>query len=123
MKEAPAITPDVIRKLHVLALGGHSGDAGQWKRQDNEIVEILPDGRRRIRFPPTPSGETPAAIAWLCDAFRALSAGERIPLLPTVATFVLDFLCVHPNECPATCPRTWMAQADEGPIAPQNASR
>ena len=41
VKGVPAITPDVIRKLHALAQGGHSGDAGQWKRQDNEIVEIF----------------------------------------------------------------------------------
>lgn len=95
-KGAPAITPDVIRKLHALAQGGHSGDAGEWKRQDNEIVEILPDGRRRIRFRPTPSSETPDAIARLCEVYRALPAGERIPPLLTVATFVFDFLCIHP---------------------------
>lgn len=96
VKGPPAVTPDVIRKLHALAQGGHSGDAGQWKRQDNEIVEILPDGRRRIRFRPTPSSETPEAIARLCDVYRALPAGERIPPLLTVATFVFDFLCIHP---------------------------
>lgn len=96
LKGTPAITPDVIRKLHALAQGGHSGDAGQWKRQDNEIVELLPDGRRRIRFRPTPARETPKAIARLCDAYRTVSDDEHIPLLLTIATFVFDFLCVHP---------------------------
>lgn len=96
LKGAPAITPDVIRKLHALAQGGHSGDAGQWKRQNNEIVELLPDGRRRIRFRPTLARDTPKAIARLCDAYRTVSGEERIPPLLTIATFVFDFLCVHP---------------------------
>ena len=96
LKGSPVITPDVIRKLHALAQGGHSGDAGQWKRQDNEIVELLPDGRRRIRFRPTPARETSKAIARLCDAYRTVSDEEHIPPLLTIATFVFDFLCVHP---------------------------
>src|SRR5229473_6118997 len=49
-KNRVAITPDVIRRLHALAQGGSSGDAGEWKKRDNEMIEILPNGERTIRF-------------------------------------------------------------------------
>lgn len=93
---AVPITPDVIRRLHTLAQGGHSGDAGQWKQRDNEIVEILPNGERRIRFVPTPARDTPKMIAALCRGYQEACGEERIPPLLIAATFVFDFLCVHP---------------------------
>ena len=91
-----AIAPDIIRRLHTLALGGHSGDAGEWKQRDNEIIELLPNGERRIRFVPTPARETPQVVEALCGAYRELSNEDRIPPLLLVATFVFDLLCVHP---------------------------
>src|SRR5258708_23532310 len=51
-KSPVAITPDVIRRLHALAQGGSSGDSGGWKKRDNEIIEILPNGERSLRFLP-----------------------------------------------------------------------
>ena len=69
-KGAVSITPDVIRRLHALAQGGHSGDAGEWKQRGNEIVEILPNGERRIRFVPTTARETPKVIAALCQRYQ-----------------------------------------------------
>ncbi|MBS1832550.1 MAG: Fic family protein [Acidobacteria bacterium] len=95
-KTGTEITPKVVLKLHSLAQGGHSGDAGEWKQKDNEIIEIQPDGRRRIRFRPTPAKDTPAAIAALCDAYRRLQDEDRVPSLIVIATFVFDFLCIHP---------------------------
>ena len=95
-KRAVSITPDVIRRLHALAQGGHSGDAGQWKQRDNEIVEILPNGERRIRFVPTPARDTPKVIEALCRSYQEACHEERIPPLLVVATFVFDLLCVHP---------------------------
>jgi len=91
-----SITPDVIRRLHALAQGGHSGDAGEWKQRDNEIEEILPNGEGRIRFVPTPARDTPQAIAALCRSYQEACDEERIPPLLIVATFIFDFLCVHP---------------------------
>src|ERR1039457_539090 len=43
-KNPVAVTPDVIRRLHARAQGGSSGDAGEWKKRDNEVVEILASG-------------------------------------------------------------------------------
>jgi Fic family protein len=90
------LSPDVIRKLHVLAQGGASGDAGQYKSRNNEIIEILPNGERRVRFVPTSAEETPRAVRSLCESYRRACAIEQLPVLPLIATCVFDLLCIHP---------------------------
>ncbi len=91
-----SVTSAVIQRLHRLAQGGHCGDAGEWKRRDNEIIEILPNGERRIRFVPTSSKDTPKAVETLSRNYRNTCREDRVPLLLIVATFVLDLLCIHP---------------------------
>jgi len=91
-----SVTSADILRLHRFAQGGHSGDAGEWKRRDNEIIEILPDGERRIRFVPTSARDTPKAVEALSRNYRNICDEERVPLLLTVATFVFDLLCIHP---------------------------
>ena len=95
-KNRVAITPEVIRRLHALAQGGASGDAGEWKTRDNEIVEILASGERNVRFVPVSAMKTSSAMELLCRRYRVSSDEESVPPLLVVATFVLDFLCVHP---------------------------
>jgi Fic family protein len=95
-KRAVPIAPDVLRRLHALAQGGSSGDAGEWKKRDNEIVEILPNGERSVRFVPTSAKDTPRAVEMLCRNYRAACDEERVPALLIVATFVFDLLCIHP---------------------------
>lgn len=90
------IEPETIKRLHALAQGGTSGDAGQWKRTQNEIVEIHADGRREVRFRPLEPAQVPAAVEELCLAYRhSVDQGKITPLLAT-ACLVLDFLCIHP---------------------------
>ena len=91
-----AITPDVIRRLHALAQGGSSGDSGEWKKRDNEIIEILPGGEHRVRFVTVSAKKTPAAIEMLCRRYRTAADEGCIPPLLIVATFVFDLLCIHP---------------------------
>jgi Fic family protein len=67
------IVPSTILKMHSLAQGGMTGDAGKWKSRDNEIIEIRPDGERVVRFVP-----------------------KSLPELLLVGSFVLDLLCIHP---------------------------
>jgi len=90
------VTPAVIQRLHALAQGGFSGDAGAWKQRDNEIIEILPSGERKVRFVPTPAKDTPKTVAALCLNYRDIGDEQRVPALLVVATFVLDLLCIHP---------------------------
>jgi Fic family protein len=95
-KNPVSITPHMIRRFHALAQGGSSGDAGEWKKRDNEIIEILPSGERAIRFIPVSARKTPAAVDTLCRNYREISDGERLPPLLLVATFIFDLLCIHP---------------------------
>lgn len=95
-KRRVSVTPAVILRLHTFAQGGFSGDAGEWKKRDNEIIEILPDGERKIRFVPTSARDTPKIVEALCRNYRDACDEERVPPLLTVATFVFDLLCIHP---------------------------
>ncbi len=95
-KRPTTISPDVIRKLHAMAQGGFSGDAGNWKAKNNEIIEILPNGERSIRFVPTSAKETPRTVERLCGNYHDAVEEERFPPLLLIATFVFDLLCIHP---------------------------
>src|SRR5438128_711222 len=89
------ITPDLLQRLHRTIQEG-TGDAGQWKRVDNEIVECRPGGPPLVRFRPVTAAQTPGAIEELCLAYRHTLDQEHVPPLLTIACLVLDFLCIHP---------------------------
>lgn len=99
-KQSIPINSRVILKLHELAQGGSMfagrGDAGQWKQRNNEIIEMKPDGRTRIRFIPASAKQAPRLIEELCSNFTEARESNLVhsPLL--IATFVFDFLCIHP---------------------------
>ena len=103
-KGSVVMTAGVIRKLHKFAQGGSSlsrglsgsGDAGEWKRRNNEIVEILPGGDPHVRFVPAAAKDTPRLIDNLCRSYVEACEDEQIPPLLLAATFVFDFLCIHP---------------------------
>lgn len=90
------ITPSTIKELHLIAQGGMISDAGKWKEKDNDIIEILPNGERIIRFIPVPAGQTPKKIEQLCLAYNDVLNNSKLPELANVGLFILDFLCIHP---------------------------
>ncbi len=95
-KQSITITPELIRRLHAFAQGGLSGDAGEWKKRNNEIIKILQNGERKVRFVPTSVKDTPRAIDILCQNYRDAEVDNLFPPLLLIATFVFDFLCIHP---------------------------
>ena len=62
------IEPESILRLHALAQGGQSGDAGEWKKSRNEIIEIFPDGSSQVRFRPVEPAEVASGVAGLDQA-------------------------------------------------------
>ncbi len=89
------ITPDTLLRLHALCQSA-SGDAGQFKRIDNDIVEIQPGRAPVLRFRCVTAKETPAAVKELCHRYRHALDQDHIPPLIAIAALVLDFLCIHP---------------------------
>lgn len=90
------IVPDTFKRLHALAQGGTTGDAGQWKQAPNEIIEIYADGRRQVRFRPLEPAQVPSAVEELCMAYRDSIDQLKVTPLLAVACLMLDFLCIHP---------------------------
>jgi Fic family protein len=89
------ITPDLVRRLHRLCQEG-SGDAGQFKKVDNEIIELRPGAAPIIRFKCVTAKATPAAVDELCLVYRHAIDQDHIPPLVAIGALVLDFLCIHP---------------------------
>ena len=89
------ITPDLLRRLHRLCQEG-SGDAGEFKRIDNEVIELRPGAAPIIRFKCVSAKATPAAVDELCLVYRHAIDQDHIPPLIAIGALVLDFLCIHP---------------------------
>ena len=95
-KNRVAITPALILRLHAMAQGGTTGDAGEWKTRNNEIIEILGNGERYVRFVPVLAKKTPAMVEQLCRQYRVAVESSHLPPLLSIATFIFDLLCIHP---------------------------
>jgi Fic family protein len=90
-----SITPELMKKFHLMIQEG-SGDAGQFKKVDNEIIETKPGQPPFIRFKPVSVKETPKAAEELCLAYRHAVNQEHVPPILAIAALVLDFLSIHP---------------------------
>jgi Fic family protein len=93
--ETLPITPDLLRRLHQLCQEG-SGDAGQFKKIDNEVIELRPGAAPLVRFKCVSAKAAPAAVDELCLVYRHAIDQDHIPPLVAIGAFVLDFLCIHP---------------------------
>ena len=72
-------------------------DGGHWKKRDNEILELNPDGSfKRVRFSPTPASKTSEAIDSMVDNFHEAIENYQAEPLVVIPLTVLDFLCIHP---------------------------
>jgi len=89
------ITADTLKHLHGLCQSA-SGDAGQFKRVDNDVIELVPGAAPVIRFRCVKAKETPAAVDELCLLYRHALDQDHIPPLIAAGGLVLDFLCIHP---------------------------
>ncbi len=89
------ISPNLFLDLHHTVQEG-AGDAGKWKRLDNEIIEFRQGEAPRIRFRPTPAKETRRAVEELCRLYRHALDQQNVPPLLAIGGLILDFLCIHP---------------------------
>ena len=70
--------------------------SGKYKVEDNLILEIDANGRRRVRFTPVPAVETEDAMNQLVLAYMDARDNPRINKLLLIPCVILDFLCIHP---------------------------
>ena len=91
------LTPNYILQLHKYLYQYENPDfGGRFKNVQNYIVANMPDGTSRTLFTPLSPIETPEAVQNLCETFnRAMALGKIEPLL-LIASFIKDFLCIHP---------------------------
>ena len=87
---------DILR-LHemLLSIAGYEF-GGQYKTDDNVILEVDADGNRRVRFRPTSAEDTPEAMEQLELAYLEARDDANINQLLLIPCVILDFLCIHP---------------------------
>ena len=71
-------------------------DAGQYKINQNYIVEEDKQGNRKMRFKPLDAKETPNAMEQLVLAYYDACSNTNINQLLLIPCVILDFLCIHP---------------------------
>ncbi|MCL2047028.1 MAG: Fic family protein [Oscillospiraceae bacterium] len=90
------INEHIILRLHAIMLSYTTTIGGEYKKDDNVILEIDASGARRIRFSPTPASETKVVMEQLILAFMDARSSYSINQLLLIPCFILDFLCIHP---------------------------
>ena len=87
---------DILR-LHemMMSVAGYEY-GGQYKTDDNVILEVDAEGNRRVRFRPTPAAETKRAMEQLELAYLEARNDAGINQLLLIPCVILDFLCIHP---------------------------
>lgn len=87
---------DILR-LHeiMMSVAGYEF-GGRYKTDDNVILEVDPEGQRRVRFRPTPAAETRKAMEQLELAYMDARGDANINQLLLIPCVILDFLCIHP---------------------------
>jgi Fic family protein len=95
-RAAIEMSPETSLRLHALAQGGTTGDAGVWKTRSNDIIELFPDGRREVRFRPLAPELVAPAVNELFLAYHDVLDQRRVTPLVALAALILDFSCIHP---------------------------
>ena len=70
--------------------------SGKYKEEDNLILEIDENGRRKVRFTPIPATETKDTMEHIILAYMDVRYNPRVNKLLLIPCVILDFLCIHP---------------------------
>jgi len=86
-----------VRELHKTMYLYMIENGGQFKKKNNEIIELHPDGSfKRVRFTPVSAAETPHAMQTLVQRYEHAAQDLQIEPLVVIPLAMLDFLCIHP---------------------------
>lgn len=87
---------EILRLHQTMLQYTNDANAGQYKSDDNVIMETDIYGNRRIRFSPVSAEETPAAMEQMIYAYMDAKDDASINQLLLIPCVILDFLCIHP---------------------------
>ncbi|MBQ8597220.1 MAG: Fic family protein [Lachnospiraceae bacterium] len=91
------VNEDTILHMHKVMLSiANYPYGGQYKVEDNLIMQIDSSGRRNVRFKPVSATETKDAMEQLVLAYMDARSNANINQLLLIPCVVLDFLCIHP---------------------------
>lgn len=90
------LSADLILNWHKTLYRYTKEKGGEWKTRDNSILEVRPDGKPFVRFQPVSALATSKSMDSLIKLFNKSIAEEKVDPLLSVATFILDFECIHP---------------------------
>jgi Fic family protein len=94
-KQIP-FSENFILQLHQEIYRYTSKKAGSWKTTDNLIEQEHEDGSKSIRFRPLAAFLTPNGMTQLHTEFNERWETHEVEQLLLIATYVFDFLCIHP---------------------------
>lgn len=94
---AITVCPQTILQFHRQLFGySASVKGGQFKTEDDVLIETTSDGAQMQHFCTVSAENTEKALEELCKNFnQAVNEGVHDQLL-LIAQFALDFLCIHP---------------------------
>ncbi len=91
------VEEETILSFHRMLLSQtNPREAGKYKKSDNFIMEIAPDGSRSVRFKPVSAKRVNTDLEQLLLAYYEARQDSEISPLLLIPCFVLDFLCIHP---------------------------
>ncbi len=91
------VEKETILSFHRMLLAqSNPREAGNYKTGNNFIMEIGPDGSRRVRFKPVSAKMVNADMEQLLLSYYEARQDSEISPLLLIPCFVLDFLCIHP---------------------------
>ena len=92
-----AYEEETILSFHRMLLAQtNPREAGKYKTSNNYIMEIGPDGSRRVRFKPISPANVSENMEQLILAYYDARQNSEISPLLLIPCFILDFLCIHP---------------------------
>lgn len=94
--KAIPVSPNTVSMLHQFLYKHTNQAGGDFKGEDNLIIDRLKDGSTRVRFTPPPASQTYLYMHSLVDAYRFVSSQRNFSPLILIPLFILDYLCVHP---------------------------
>ncbi|MBQ2934742.1 MAG: Fic family protein [Lachnospiraceae bacterium] len=95
-KLLPVSEETVLHMHKVMLNNANYAHGGQYKAEDNLIMEVDSSGRRTIRFKPIPASDTKEAMEQLLLAYIDARNNANINQLLLIPCVILDFLCIHP---------------------------